>query len=68
MMEQLVPPDGMMYQWVRMTLKGHEVADHINYRFSGWSYVPPERHPELESRGPVIWSGGSVLMEIPLKK
>jgi len=63
-------PDGVTYEWKRITYNGKEDLEHqIDLAENGWTAVPADRHPELSGRkaevGSMIVRGGLVLMERP---
>lgn len=69
-MDQGSIPDGMDYNWKRITCKGETDTEHqIECAENGWTPVPAERHPEKAGRnaptGSMIVRGGLVLMERP---
>lgn len=69
-------PDGMTYEYKRLTYGGKEDRDHqIDLADNGWEPVPADRHPELtgakvrtlkhDPGAEMILKGGLVLMERP---
>lgn len=65
-----VIPDGMDYNWKRLTCKGETDTEHqIECAENGWTPVPAERHPDKAGRdakpGSMIVRGGLVAMERP---
>lgn len=68
-------PDGMNYQWKRLSVLGQEDREHQVQcaRDGAWDAVPANRHPEimgkyLEAENPnqAIVIGGQILMERPM--
>lgn len=63
-------PDGMSYEWKRVTLKGmSDPSYEVEMREQGWDPVDGARHPDLVlegHKGPII-RGGLMLMERPME-
>lgn len=62
-------PDGVTYEWKRVTFNGKEDLEHqIDLAENGWTAVPASRHPEIAGRNAkseMIIRGGLALMERP---
>lgn len=67
---EIVPPDGMTYEWKVMTVHGQPATEQITeWKLNGWTEVPAGRHPDFtgakEDSTEAILRGGQVLCERP---
>lgn len=61
-------PKDITYQWVRCSLMGEPDPRNVQLRLdNGWTFVPPERHPEAPNHDieVAVKGSGLILMQKP---